>query len=164
MFKEEIRNRFNLISEKRVNMFEQNSERLMKISWKIRKLWQFEVRNLQETFLDQSIWICKWMSWWCHRLTIFHSFCTQKWQKFHNVKQCLNTSLLTDLPHCFSSGGIKWCDGGNATCHPPWRATVLYPCNSSVNLMTNYMCMQKCTWCLVTSDKFFNNVLRCSKH
>ena len=44
-------------------------------------LWSFA--NFQETFLDQSLWICKWVSWWCHRLTIFHSFCTQKWQKFH---------------------------------------------------------------------------------
>ena len=63
----------NLISEERVKIFEQNSENLMKISWKISKLWHFK-----KHFLDQSIWkICKWVSW-CHRLTIFHSFCTYR--------------------------------------------------------------------------------------
>ena len=44
--KGEIRNRFILISEERVNIFEQNSENLMKISWKIRKLWHFEVSHI----------------------------------------------------------------------------------------------------------------------
>ena len=37
----EIRNKLNLSSEERVNIFEQNSENLMKIGWKIRKLWHF---------------------------------------------------------------------------------------------------------------------------
>ena len=32
--------------------------------------------NFHKTFLDQSIWICKWVSWWCHRLTTYHIFCT----------------------------------------------------------------------------------------
>ena len=36
--KGKIRNRFNIISEERVKIFEQNSENLMKVSWKIRKL------------------------------------------------------------------------------------------------------------------------------
>ena len=45
--KEEIHNRFNLISEERVKThFEQNSENLMKIGWKIRKLWHFEVSQI----------------------------------------------------------------------------------------------------------------------
>ena len=44
--KEEIQNRFNLISEERVKYFEQNSENLMKIGWKIRKLWHFEVSQI----------------------------------------------------------------------------------------------------------------------
>ena len=35
-FKGEIRNRFNLISEERVNNFEHNSEKFIKIGWKIR--------------------------------------------------------------------------------------------------------------------------------
>ena len=41
--KEEIQTRFNLISEERVKTFEQNTENLMKIGWKIWKLWNFEV-------------------------------------------------------------------------------------------------------------------------
>ena len=44
--KEEIHNRFKLISEERVKKFEQNSENLMKIGWKIRKLWHFEVSQI----------------------------------------------------------------------------------------------------------------------
>ena len=92
--KEELHNRFNLISEERVKLFKHNSENLMKIGWKIRKLWHFEVfANFQDTFLDQSIWICKWVRWWCHRLTISHSFCTQKWQKFH-----ISAMRMLDLP------------------------------------------------------------------
>ena len=46
VLKGEIRNRFSLISEERVNIFEQNSENLIKISWKIRKLWHFEVSQI----------------------------------------------------------------------------------------------------------------------
>ena len=30
-------------------------------------LWSFA--NFHKTFLGQSIWICKWASWWCHRLS-----------------------------------------------------------------------------------------------
>ena len=41
LFKEELHNRFNLISEERVKIFKHNSENLMKIGWKIRKLWHF---------------------------------------------------------------------------------------------------------------------------
>ena len=44
--KEEIHNRFNLISEERVKFFKHNSENLMKIGWKIRKLWHFEVSQI----------------------------------------------------------------------------------------------------------------------
>ena len=45
-FKGELRNRLNLISEERVKFCEQNSENLMKIVWKIRKLWHFEVSQI----------------------------------------------------------------------------------------------------------------------
>ena len=38
-FKGEVRSWSNLISEERVKFSEQNSENLMKIGWKIRKLW-----------------------------------------------------------------------------------------------------------------------------
>ena len=44
--KGEIRNRFNLISEERVKKFKQNSENLMNIGWKIRKLWHFEILQI----------------------------------------------------------------------------------------------------------------------
>ena len=46
MFKVELHNRFNLISEERVNIFKHNSGNLMKIGWKIRKLWHFEVSQI----------------------------------------------------------------------------------------------------------------------
>ena len=45
-FKGELWNRFNLILEERVKFCEQNSENLMKIGWKIRKLWHFEVSQI----------------------------------------------------------------------------------------------------------------------
>ena len=46
ILKEKVHNSFNLISEERVNKFKQNSENLKKISWKIRKLWHFEVLQI----------------------------------------------------------------------------------------------------------------------
>ena len=45
-FKGEVRSWSNLISEERVKFSEQNSENLMKIGWKIRKLWNFEVSQI----------------------------------------------------------------------------------------------------------------------
>ena len=33
-----------------------------------------------ETFLEQSTWICKWVSWWSHRLTIFYAFYIYTWK------------------------------------------------------------------------------------
>ena len=44
--KEELHNRFNLISEEKIKIFKHNSENLMKIGWKIRKLWHFEVSQI----------------------------------------------------------------------------------------------------------------------
>ena len=44
--KEELRNRFNLSLEERATFFKHNSENLMKIGWKIRKLWHFEVSQV----------------------------------------------------------------------------------------------------------------------
>ena len=50
-----------------------------------------------ETFLEQSIWICKWVSWWCHRLTIFHVFCSEKCEnpifQLWESKTCLISTL-----------------------------------------------------------------------
>ena len=55
--KQEIHNRFNSISEERVNIFKHNSaQNLMKIGWNNNgsyDIWSFA--NFQETFLDQSI-------------------------------------------------------------------------------------------------------------
>ena len=45
-FKGEVRTWSNLILEERVKFSEQNSENLMKIGWKIRKLWHFEVSQI----------------------------------------------------------------------------------------------------------------------
>ena len=44
--KEELHNRLNLSLEECVNNFKHNSENLMKIGWKIRKLWHFEVSQI----------------------------------------------------------------------------------------------------------------------
>ena len=46
LFKGEVRSWSNLISEERVKFSEQNSENLMKIGWKIRKLWNLEVLQI----------------------------------------------------------------------------------------------------------------------
>ena len=95
--KGEVRSWSNLISEERVTFSEQNSENLMKISWKIRKLWHFEISQIFRKHFLTSPYECKWVSWWCHRLTIFHSFCTQKWQKFH-----ISAMRMLDLPWLLS--------------------------------------------------------------
>ena len=35
-------------------------------------MWNYVVSQLfNKTFVEKSIWICKWVSWWCHRLIIF---------------------------------------------------------------------------------------------
>ena len=94
LLKEELHNRFNLISEESVTISKHNSEKPDQNRLKnkeVMTLWIF--KNFQETFLDQSIWICKWVRWWCHRLTTFHSFCTQKWQKIH-----ISAMRMLDLP------------------------------------------------------------------
>ena len=44
------------------------------------KFWSFT--NFHKTFLDQSIWIYKWMSSWCHHLTTCHIFCTYNFEYF----------------------------------------------------------------------------------
>ena len=46
IIKGEVRSWSDLISEERVKFSEQNSENLMKIGWKIRKLWNFEVSQI----------------------------------------------------------------------------------------------------------------------
>ena len=43
--------------------------------------WNFTF--FRKTFLDQSLWIFKWVSWWCHRLTICHIYYTWNFENFH---------------------------------------------------------------------------------
>ena len=45
------------------------------------KLWSCVIFN--GAFLEKLIWICKWVSWWCHRLTIFHIFVYKIIEIFH---------------------------------------------------------------------------------
>ena len=53
--------------------------------------WNFTF--FRKTFLDQSLWIFKWVSWWCHHLTIFYTFHLQNWQnlifQLWECKPCL---------------------------------------------------------------------------
>ena len=74
-FKGDIQNKFNLILEERVKNSEKNSENLMKIGWKIRKLWHFHISQIFTKHFWKH-WICKWVSRWCHTLTTCHLFCT----------------------------------------------------------------------------------------
>ena len=50
-------------------------------------LWSFA--NFHKTFLDQSIWICKWASWWCHRLTTCHIYFVHEILKKFNILRIL---------------------------------------------------------------------------
>ena len=56
--------------------------------------WNFTF--FPKTLLDQSLWIFKWASWWCHPLTIFYWFHIQIWQNLifplWNYKTCLITT------------------------------------------------------------------------
>ena len=74
--KEELHNRFNLISDERVKISKHNSENLMKIGWKIRKLWHFEVSQIftKHFLTSQYEYANEWV--WCHHLTTCHIFCT----------------------------------------------------------------------------------------
>ena len=73
--KGEIHSKIESILKERVHFFLQNSEKMMKIGWEIRKIWHFEISHFfRKTLLDQSLWIFKWASWWCHPLTIFHIY------------------------------------------------------------------------------------------
>ena len=60
--------------------------------------WNFTF--FRKTFLDQSLWIFKWVSWWCHHLTIFYTFHLQNWQKSH--------IQLWECKPCFNPTQNKW--------------------------------------------------------
>ena len=74
-FKGEVQSRITIISKERV-----------KISHtRIRNKEVETFRNInffRKTFLDQSLWIFKWASWWCHALTIFHMYCIWNFENF----------------------------------------------------------------------------------
>ena len=38
------------------------------------KFWSFA--SIYKTVLEQPMWICKWVGWWCHCLTTCNVFCT----------------------------------------------------------------------------------------
>ena len=50
-----------------------------------------------EIFLEQSIWLCKWVSCWCHRLSIFHVFCSQKLWKSHISATRMQNNVCSDI-------------------------------------------------------------------
>ena len=45
----------------------------------VETFWNFTF--FRKTFLDQSLWIFKWASWWCHALTIFSYVLYMKFRK-----------------------------------------------------------------------------------
>ena len=61
--------------------------------------WNFTF--FRKTLLDQSLWIFKWASWWCHPLTIFYSFHIQKWQKSQ-------ISAICEYKTCLITTQSKW--------------------------------------------------------
>ena len=73
-------------------------------------LWSFA--NFHKTFLDQSIWICKWASWWCHRLTTCHIFCTSNFEKFNIlhklVKVCPSYQAILELTLFYIYSERNW--------------------------------------------------------
>ena len=82
--KEEIHTRISLILNEREKKFPteqcKNDQNRIK-NKEVMTFWNFTI--FRKTLLDQSLWIFKWASWWCHSLTILYSFHIQKWQKSH---------------------------------------------------------------------------------
>ena len=80
--KGEVRSRITIISKERVKISLQigakNYENRIR-NKEVMAFWNFTF--FQETFLDQSLWIFKWASWWCHALTIFHMYCIWNFEK-----------------------------------------------------------------------------------
>ena len=83
-----IRNRFNLISEERVKIFKQNSENVMKIGWKIRKLWHFEVSQIFTKHFLTSRYEYEWVDdviasllaiYFVHKILKILIFCPKLW-------------------------------------------------------------------------------------
>ena len=65
-----------------------------------------------ETFLEQSVWICKWVSWWCHPITIFDILGSQKLWKSHISATESKTCLISTLNKCRIMFALKYFDMG----------------------------------------------------
>ena len=83
-FKGEVQSRITIISKERVKISLQdwckNDENRIR-NKEVVTFWNFTF--FRKTFLDQSLWIFKWVSWWCHRLTICHIYYTWNFENFH---------------------------------------------------------------------------------
>ena len=75
LLKEEIHTRISLILNEREKYFPteqcKNDQNRIK-NKEVMTFWNFTI--FRKTLLDQSLWIFKWASWWCHSLTILYSF------------------------------------------------------------------------------------------
>ena len=82
--KGEVQSRITIISKERVKISLQigakNDENRIR-NKEVVTFWNFTF--FRKTFLDQSLWIFKWVSWWCHRLTICHIYYTWNSENFH---------------------------------------------------------------------------------
>ena len=83
--KGEVQSRIIIISKERVKISLQIGAKIMKM-WIINKevvtFWNFTYFR-KTKFLDQSLWIFKWVSWWCHRLTICHIYHTWNFENYN---------------------------------------------------------------------------------
>ena len=145
----------------------------MKISWKIRKLWHFEVWQVFIAWpVDMKI--CKWVSWWCHCLTSFHSFCTQKWQQqkkkksyfsYENVRLAL-IPLWINADDVYSH--ISWYEGHTCTITSLGKiltfSNLMYKIymasneamTSTHSFADSYQCFQKCFVKICETSKCHN--------
>ena len=82
--KGEVQSRITIISKESIKIFPtdwcKNYENRIR-NKEVVAFWNFKF--FQKTFLDQSLWIFKWASWWCHRLTICHIYYTWNFENFH---------------------------------------------------------------------------------
>ena len=70
----------------------------MKIGWKLRKLWNFEISQIsKKQFLTSRYEYANERVDDVICLTIFHSLCIQKWQKFH-----ISAKRMLDFPQFLS--------------------------------------------------------------
>ena len=106
LLKEELHNRINLSLEERVKNFKHNSENLMKIGWKIRKLWHFEVSQIfTKHFLTSRYeYANEWVDdvitsllaiYFVHKILKIVIFCPNMFWKFHTVTNVLATRTQT---------------------------------------------------------------------